>query len=302
MAEIRIPAPDAAGYWHFTYITTDTSDGRWYGGKRSTKKHPADDRYRGSGNWVRQHTAPERLQREIVAFYATSKEVFAAEAEMITWAIVMDDPLCMNLWAGGQGSTSEAALHRSADPVWRERNLTAVRLRSTNPEWRANVNAAAAKRAADPEWQKQHRAFIDRRTLDPKWIENQRAAMLLARADPQFREKFLAGIARRNADPGWPAALAAAAAKRSSNPEWKKNQAATARRVTKTAEWKDAQLAGARKRATVFVDLNGRRMSVGDACRETGVSYKLVLDRRQRGWPESEWLSPPAAPWSRKKR
>jgi len=286
-----IPPPDAAGYFHYTYVVTDT-DGCWYGGKRSTKKHPTADPYKGSGNWVRAHPNRERLQRKIVAFYASSKAVFAAEAEMITWAMVIDNPLCMNLWAGGQGSTSEAALHRSAHPEWRENNVAAVRLRSANPDWHVNVKAAAAKRAADPEWQKRHRAFIDRRTLDPKWIENQGAAMLLVFADPQWRENLLAGIAKRSADPAWPAAHASAMAKRSSNAEWKKNQAASVRRVTKTPEWKEAQLAGSRKRAIVFVNLNGKRMSVADACRETGVSYKLVLNRRQNGWPESEWLTP----------
>jgi hypothetical protein len=293
MADIIIPPPDSAGYWHFTYVTTDTSDGRWYGGKRSTKKHPLADTYRGSGEWIRRHPARERLVREIVAFYPSSTAVYAAEAELVTWAMVMDDPLCMNLWAGGKGSTSEAALHRSAGPAWRENNLAAVRLRSANPEWHANVNAAAAKRAADPEWQKRHRAFIDRRSLDPKWIENQGAAMLLVHADPQWRENLLAGIAKRSADPAWPAAHAAAMAARSSNAEWKKNQAASVRRVTQTREWKEAQFSGSRKRAIVFVDLNGKRMSVADACRETGMSYKLALDRRRNGWPESQWLAQP---------
>src|SRR5208282_243023 len=107
MADISIPPPDAAGYWHVLYVTTDTLDGRWYGGKRSTKVHPLADTYKGSGRWIAAHPDRKRLHREIVAFYATSKEVYAAEARMITWPTVMDDPLCMNLWAGGQGITSE---------------------------------------------------------------------------------------------------------------------------------------------------------------------------------------------------
>ena len=143
MADISIPPPDAAGYRHWTYITRDV-DGRWYGGKRSTKKHPLSDTYKGSGNWIRGHGARERLVREIVAFYPSSTAVFAAEAELVTWAMVMDDPLCMNLWAGGQGSTSEAALHRSAGTTWRESTLAGIRLRSANPDWRANQNVGVA--------------------------------------------------------------------------------------------------------------------------------------------------------------
>jgi hypothetical protein len=292
MAQISIPPPDAAGYFHFTYVVIDI-DGRWYGGKRSTKKHPLADPYRGSGLWVRAHPAPERLKREIVAFYPSSATVFAAEAEMITWATVVDDPLCMNLWAGGQGATSEAALHRSARRTWRENNLAAVRLRSSNPVWRTNQTVGAAKRLADPKWHESNKAAAGIRSADPKWIENHGASLEALHADPTFRAAHLAGIARRTADPAWPAAHAAAIAKRSGNADWKKNQAASVARVTKTNAWKEAQLAGSRKRAVVFVDLNGKRMSVGDACRETGISYKLVLNRRRYGWPETQWLAPP---------
>lgn len=292
MAEISIPLPSPSGHWHFVYVTTDPETGEWYGGKRSTKNQPLSDRYLGSGNWVRQHPARERLKREVVAFYPSSAEVFAAEAEMITWAVVMDDPLCMNLWAGGQGSTSEAALHRSAGTEWRANNLAAVRLRSASPEWRANQTVGAAKRLADPAWHESNKAAACIRSSDPKWIENQGAAMQTVHADPEYRKSYLAGIAKRSPDPAWPAAHAAAMAKRSSNAEWKKYQAASVRRVTETPEWKEAQLAGSRKRAIVFVDLNGKRMSVADACRETGMSYKLVLNRRKNGWPESEWLTP----------
>jgi len=295
MAGIIIPPPDAAGYWHFTYITRDPATGQWYGGKRSTKRAPLSDRYLGSGKWIKRHSARERLQREIVAFYATSKEVYAAEARMITWATVMDDPLCMNLWAGGQGITSEGALHRSADPEWRQNNLAGIRLRSANLEWRANQTVGAAKRLADPAWHESNKTAAHIRSADPKWIENHGAAMALVYADPQWRENLLEGIAVRSADPAWPAAHAAAIAKRSSNPEWKKNQAASTRRTIATCEWKEAQLAGARKLAVVFVDLNGKQMSIADACRETGMSYKLALDRRRHGWPESDWLLPPRA-------
>src|SRR4051812_936910 len=81
MADPVIPPPSADGYWHFTYITVDPLDGRWYGGKRSTKKHPLSDRYLGSGRWIKKHPAKERLRREIIAFFKNSLEVYTAEAE-----------------------------------------------------------------------------------------------------------------------------------------------------------------------------------------------------------------------------
>ena len=150
MADISIPPPDAAGYWHFTYITTDTLDGRWYGGKHSTKKHPLSDRYLGTGNWIKKHPARKRLRREIVAFFPSSAVVYAAEAELITWTKVFDDPLCMNLRDGGEGVTAEAALLRFTDPANRAEHAATMRRMHANPENRANIAAAGLLRAADP--------------------------------------------------------------------------------------------------------------------------------------------------------
>jgi hypothetical protein len=227
MAEISIPAPDTAGYWHFTYITTDAFNGRWYGGKRSTKKHPLSDRYLGSGNWIKKHPARERLRREIVAFYATSAEVFAAEARMITMTVVLGDPLCMNLCDGGDGLTVESALRIAADPAWLEATIAATRRttrtsawkkahavgianRGDNATWLANVSAAAQLTMNDPKWKEAQTAGSRRRTATPEWSEGNTAKNRRIAADPTYRAAFLAGIARRSADPTWKANNAAA--------------------------------------------------------------------------------------------
>ena len=167
MAEITIPPPNADGYWHFTYITTDPLDGRWYGGKRSTKKHPLSDRYLGSGNWVRKHPARNRLKRRIVAFYSNSTEVFAAEAELITWSEVLDNPLCMNRMNGGLGVETEVALAHHRDPTFRAAYEAGIAKRAIDPVWRKNVVAGVAKRTADPEWRKANRAALHKLNTNP---------------------------------------------------------------------------------------------------------------------------------------
>jgi hypothetical protein len=339
----EIPSPDAAGYWHFTYRITDPVDGRWYGGKRSTKKQPLVDPYKGSGNWVRAHPNRQRLQRKIVAFYATSADVFAAEAELITWTMVFDDPLCMNLRDGGEGVSVEAALLRLADPDNRAKHLVDMRRMHANPIHAASIVAAGAKRGADPGWQAANAAHMVRMHADPVARKNADAALERLWADPEhvakiasanrrmiatpeWREAHAAGMQRAQADPVWQAAMAAknrrlpddpkwraaqanGSKKRSESPEWQAWNTAKNRRNPENPVWREknvvnlerAHAALAAKHAagtfvrcdTIFVDLNGKRMPLSDACHEAGISYQTVYARQQRGLPESRWFEKP---------
>ncbi len=221
MADVLIPAPDAAGYFHFLYRTTDPLDGRWYGGKRSTRKHPAADRYLGSGNWVKAHPARRRLQREIVSFHASSADVFAAEGKWITWSVVNDDPLCMNLRDGGEGVTVEAALLRYTDPVQHANSTAMLRRITSDPVVQAKMSASALLRFEDPEELAMQAAHMRRITSDPvllakarvsretpEWLANVTAGNQDKGIDPAFRAKVKAGMLRAAADPAYQAARA----------------------------------------------------------------------------------------------
>lgn len=241
MADIIIPEPDANGYWHFVYVTTDQDTGQWYGGKRSTKKHPLSDRYYlGSGRWIKAHPNRKRLRREIISFCASSVEVFAAEARLVTWDKVFDDPLCMNLRDGGEGVTVEAALLRYTDPVQRANSKAMLRRIQSDPKVLSKMKASAVRRFKDPKEHARAVAHIHRINSDP---------VLIAKA-----------------------------------------------RVTReTPEWRANVIAGILARATVFIETNGERVLLGEACRAAGVSYDTALTRRIKGWPESDWLLPPGA-------
>ena len=206
MAVNSIIPPDAAGYYHFLYRTTDPVDGRWYGGKRSTRKHPAADRYLGSGNWVKAHPQRERLQREIVSFHASSAEVFAAEGLLITWSVVVGDLLCMNLRDGGEGVTSEAAFLRYADPV--ERGKAAARMRriTSDPEVRAKMRASALRRWKNPEERAKQTEHMRRITSDPELL----AKAQLARDTPEWRANVIAANRRKATNPDFCARQSAA--------------------------------------------------------------------------------------------
>lgn len=330
MAEALIPLPDTNGYWHFTYITVDL-DGLWYGGKRSTKRHPMSDLYRGSGNWIRRHPARDSLKRTIVAFYATSAEVYAAEAVMITWAVIMDDPLCMNQRDGGEGMTVEYARIRAADPKWLPIKLAALAKRSANPKWRQSNAAANRRRAEDPElrevqaagcrkrsatseWQEANNANARRLAADPAWKEAHAAGLRRIMADPSWQQICAARLAKRNANPVWRANVGAAATvsldrMRAANPNWRNEQIAENKRMAEDPVWQEAVAAGLSKRnanpvwqanvvasnrarTTIFVTLNGRCLSLYDACRASGVPYNTAYARKAKGLPESEWLTP----------
>jgi hypothetical protein len=245
MASINISTPEKAGYYHFLYRTTDPVDGRWYGGKRSTRKHPAVDRYIGSGNWVKAHPDRKRLQREIVSLHASSADVFAAEGEWITWDLINSDPLCMNLRDGGEGVTVEAALLRYAEPVERARHAEMLRRIGADPAVRAKKKASALRRFENPEQLALQTAHMQRITSDPVLLAKAQAA----RDTPEWRANVLSALeARRAADPNWRAKVKAGMLALAADPIWYQARAAENRRMATDPAWRAAQAAGTAKR------------------------------------------------------
>jgi hypothetical protein len=266
MADLIIPAPDAAGYWHFTYITTDTLDGSWYGGKRSCKKHPSSDPYLGSGNWVRKHPERKRLRREIVAFFATSKEVYAAEADMITWAAVLDDPLCMNETEGGLGMSVECSQRRlacpefrakhadaisrvTADPKWREKTAASNRRLANDPKWLEKVAVANRLTSTDPDWRANTAAANRLKADDPAWLDACVEGGLIRSAKPEWRENHAAGMTKRAANGKWIENIAAANRLKAADPKWREANAAQTRRLAVDLKWQEAVTAANRRKA-----------------------------------------------------
>lgn len=333
MADLIIPSPDASGYWHFTYVTTDSLDGRWYGGKRSTKRHPLSDRYLGSGNWIRAHPARERLRREIIAFFANSAEVYEAETLLVTWDDVFDNPFCMNERPGGNGMTVEFAklLHatpdhhakivsgvakRSSNQTWRKNHTAAMQRVTATPEWRDSQLTGSRKRSADPKWLEANTANARRLATEPYWQKAHSTAMQAMISRPDWKQICAARLAKRNANPVWRVNVGSAATKslsrmRAANPNWRDEQIAENKRMAADPVWQAAVAAGLARRnanptwkanvgasnqarTTIFVNLNGKRMSLRDACCEVGISYQTAFARKAKSVPESQWLTPPS--------
>lgn len=226
MADPIIPPPCADGYWHFTYITTDPVDGRWYGGRHSTKRHPGSNRYLGSGNWIKTHPERDRLKREIVAFFDSSLDVCAAEAAMITWNHVFDDPLCMNLRDGGEGITIEGARILAANPTWIGNVKAAAHRSHSSDQARANHGAATIRNFSNPVTRAKHAAAITKRSSEPAWIESHAAAMRKNGANPIRNKRISAGLKARLADPIIMAMTCARIRAMAATLEWQKSNEA----------------------------------------------------------------------------
>ena len=209
MAPKTLPPADAGGYWHYTYITYHPKTGEWYGGKHTTSL--LDDGYLGSGKWIATHPAPHELVIEIIAFFATEAEAYAAETAMITFHVIDNDPLCRNRHEGGVGWTREAVarmiVQREADPEYQQKRRESTARARATPEWRQNMLKAFALRETDLELR-----------------QKRLISFAKAKADPEFRQKRLDGIARINADPEYQRKSREALARMNADPEIRRKQ------------------------------------------------------------------------------
>lgn len=88
---------------HYTYKITHTS-GRYYVGRRSTKRDPHTDSYVGSGNWVKSIKDKITLNKIVLEIYNSTEELKSAEMELIEQHY--DDEYCMNYLYSSDGAAS----------------------------------------------------------------------------------------------------------------------------------------------------------------------------------------------------
>jgi NUMOD3 motif len=88
---------------HYTYIIRHVN-GKYYVGRRSTKKDPLLDSYMGSGRWVKSIKDRSTLTKDIISYYDTSEELKIGEMELIEK--YFDDEYCMNMLYGSGGFVS----------------------------------------------------------------------------------------------------------------------------------------------------------------------------------------------------
>lgn len=93
----------ADGRYHFLYKTVNKLTGKFYIGKHSTSD--LDDGYIGSGIALLEDVSSigkSNFSREILKFFDTKEEAYAAENLIVTEELIAD-PLCYNRMIGGFG-------------------------------------------------------------------------------------------------------------------------------------------------------------------------------------------------------
>ena len=54
--------------------------------------------------------------------------------------------------------------------------------------------------------------------------------------------------------------------------------------------WATQQAQLNNRRNTIFVEFNGERMLLTEACRKAGLKYDTVMNRKLKGFPQSQWF------------
>lgn len=80
--------------FYYTYMVRLAGSEKFYVGRHSSWRHPADDPYTGSGKWVNQIKDKSLLIREELQFF--DSEAALREAEQALIAVHIDDKNCMN--------------------------------------------------------------------------------------------------------------------------------------------------------------------------------------------------------------
>lgn len=272
------------------------------------------DRYLGSGNWIKKHPARDRLKREIVGFFASSAEVYAAEAELVTWNMVFDNPLCMNQRNGGEGSSIETMLILHADPEYRASRAAGLARMAANPAWQKRHSAFLAGLAADPEWLENVRRGVRRRTTPewreanaaamrsltstPEWLDANAARNRLRATDPEWIENNLVQLQRMNTDPAMLEKRAAIIRRVTATPEWREANAAAMRRTAADPEWRRNVADGAAKRAKdpKWIANHAAAMRLNGANQERNAKISAASFRREAAKRAAKaLLKPPCA-------
>jgi len=180
---------------HFVYKTTCTITGRYYLGVHSTTNE--DDGYLGSGKYlhrsIKKHGAHNHT-REVLRYFETRTEAELFEAEVVTWDLIHQDAMCMNLAPGGSGG-DRLSQHPDKElivaKINRKGEANGMHGKRHTDKTKLLISQ---KRAGTTSWNKgQERTDAEIKAIS----EGTRKAM----SKPEVREKFLAAVrdsAKRN--------------------------------------------------------------------------------------------------------
>ncbi len=104
------------GYFRVIYIQINMENGEYYIGKANRPKWSEIKRYQGSGLKFKQKfkKSHREFARYFIALCKTQEETEKLEAEIVT-ASLLEDEKCLNLIAGGGGTTNHPSIAESSE-------------------------------------------------------------------------------------------------------------------------------------------------------------------------------------------
>jgi hypothetical protein len=182
-----IPFTDIDGFYHFTYLTINTINNKFYLGKHTTKD--LNDGYIGSGtafkNAIRKH-GQSNFQHYRLQFFNTAQDAYIAEALLITEDVLKkykdELKVCYNLKTGG-GSGSILSEESKA------KHSKAIKETWSRPEYKEKMSKALKESHARPEVKEKMSKAIKESHARPEIKEKMSKAIKEAYARPEYKEK-----------------------------------------------------------------------------------------------------------------
>jgi hypothetical protein len=162
-----IPFTDTDGFYHFTYLTINTVNNKFYLGKHTTKD--LNDGYIGSGiaflNAVKKH-GYLNFQHYRLQFFNTAQDAYVAEALLITEDVIKkykdELKVCYNLKTGGGSGgilseESKAKISKAIKETWsrpevKEKQSKAQKELHARPEYKEKISKVRKDAFAKPEY------------------------------------------------------------------------------------------------------------------------------------------------------
>jgi len=219
---------------HYVYKVTNLETGEYYYGKRSCNCDWREDSYMGSGVLLKNKMEAHPDQpwvKEVLLILDSEEEAYLHEQLAIgdRWR---DDPLCLNLTAGGEGGCSESTTLLWEDPEYRRRQSAAQSRHYEDPTARLKASEAQKRRCEDPAERERMRQQAIKQWEDPAARERVRQQAIKQWEDPAARERQSGVMKRRFEDPAEREKISEAQKRRYEDPAARERLSKAKRRST----------------------------------------------------------------------
>jgi len=235
-----IPFTDPDGFYHFTYLTINTINNKFYLGKHTTKD--LNDGYIGSGiafkNAIKKH-GYLNFQHYRLQFFTTAQDAYLAEGLLITEDVIKryrdELKVCYNLKTGGRfggGGLSEESKEKQskalkdacARPEIKEKLSKALKEMWSRPEYKEKKSKASKENWSRPEFKEKQSKVQKESHSSSEYKEKMSKSSKENWSRPEFKEKRSKSLKETLARPEVKEKMSKAQKENWSRPEFKEKK------------------------------------------------------------------------------